>query len=836
MSLVTRSLDSADGAVWELRAENADRDSPAAALPGAIPATVPGVVHTDLLEQGLIPDPYLDLNEEELGWIGRTTWSYRTVFDWTPVDAERTDLAFDGLDTVATIRLNGQVLGSTANQHRGYRFDVRDRLVDGPNELEVVFGSAWEHAEALAARLGPLPNAYPTPFNFIRKMAANFGWDWGPQLVTAGIWKGVRLESWSTARIASWQTGVTATETLGTATVTAEVEWAGEAQSGLVLTARVAGVEAAAAVAEVPGASGQLVLEVPDPALWWPRGFGEQPLSRLELELVDASTGALDARERRIGFRSVELDTSEDADGRAFSFVVNGRPVFVRGANWIPDDCFPSRITAERYRTRVEQAAEANLNLLRVWGGGIYESDAFYDACDELGILTWQDFLFACAAYPEEEPLRSEVEAEAVENVRRIAGHASLVLWNGCNENIWGWWDWGWQPEVGERSWGLGYYTQVLPAVVAEVDPATPYWPGSPFSGSTDVYPNDPGQGTMHIWDVWNQVDYTEYARYRARFVSEFGFQGPPNWSTLARSIHDEPLAEDSPGMLLHQKAADGNGKLRRGLAPHLPEPRSIDEWHYLTQLNQSRAVVFGIEHFRSLSPLCRGTVVWQLNDCWPVTSWAAIDGDGRRKPLWHGVRRANEPRLLTVQPAGDGLRLVAVNHSAGRWSVAGELVLFDTTGRRVAGERFAAEVEADDTVGLPIGTALMPTDPGSQYLAVVVEGRRTLVHTFVEDRDLDLRAADLAIDLSEWQDGRQTVTMSSEVGVRGVVLAADRIDPAAWADDSDLDVLPGLPVSVVVRSPRPISRADLDGENVIVALNDLVVRSRERVGADVGH
>lgn len=318
--------------------------------------------------------------------------------------------------------------------------------------------------------------------------------------------------------------------------------------------------------------------------------------------------------------------------------------------NWIPEDVFPSRVTPERYRRRLEQAAAAGVDLVRVWGGGIYEDRAFYDICDELGLMVWQDFPFACAAYPEGEPLRSEIEAEARENVVRLMPHPSLVLWNGNNENLWGFKDWDWEPALAGASWGEAYYLDLLPRITAETDPTRPYWAGSPWSGSWEVHPNDPGHGTAHSWDVWNREDYTGYLNEVPRFVAEFGWQAPPAYATLRRALSDRPLTPDSPGMLHHQKAEDGNGKLDRGLAHHFAPPADFDTWHYLTQLNQARAVATGVEHWRSHWPRCAGTILWQLNDCWPVTSWAAIDGDGREKPLYHELKRLYADRLLTLQ------------------------------------------------------------------------------------------------------------------------------------------------------------------------------------------
>ncbi|MFF7544581.1 glycoside hydrolase family 2 protein [Streptomyces canus] len=627
---------------------------------GELPAVVPGCVHTDLLAAGAIPDPFLGRNETDLAWVGRRDWTYET--ELPPVDGhEQTDLVFDGLDTVAEIHLDGRLLGRTRNMHRSYRFDVTGMS----GRLAVRFVSAYAEAEAVRGKLGERPAAYAEPYQYLRKMACSFGWDWGPTLVTAGIWRPVRLERWSTARIARVRPLVTVERGVGVVELAVDVERA-RVEAPLTVEATVGGERVRASV---DGTQGVVRLEVPGARLWWPRGYGEQPLYDLELTLLHEGR-PLDVWRRRVGFRSVELDRSADAHGSGFTLVVNGERLFARGVNWIPDDVFPSRITRERYRERLGQAAEAGVDLVRVWGGGIYESEDFYDACDELGLLVWQDFPFACAAYPEEQPLRGEVEAEARENVVRLMPHPSLVLWNGNNENLWGFRDWGWEARLAGDSWGEGYYLGVLPRVVAELDPTRPYTAGSPWSGSWEHHPNDPAHGTHHSWEVWNREDYAEYRGEVPRFVAEFGWQAPPAYATLARALPGEVLAADSPGMLHHQKADDGNGKLRRGLERHFAFPEGdFDRWHYLMQVNQARAVAAGIEHWRSHWPVCAGTVVWQLNDCWPVTSWAAIDGDGREKPLYHELRRLYADRLLTVQTREQKLVLAAVNQAGEPWA-----------------------------------------------------------------------------------------------------------------------------------------------------------------------
>lgn len=774
-------------------------DSPAALLWNPLPAVVPGVVHTDLLRAGFIADPYLNTNEADLNWIGRTTWRYSCVFEMTLDDAESHDLVFDGLDTVATVTLNGVELAQTRNQHRSYRFDVTTLLRDGENTVSVQFEPARAAAEELERQLGPLPNVYPAPFNFIRKSACNFGWDWGPDLETAGIWRSVRIESGDSRRIDSVRVAVSVID--GVPRTVAHVAVVAAQDESLSISGVLAGVHLSTPV--VDGVA-QLTFDTPGAAMWWPRGFGDQTLHDLSIELT-CSEGVVDTASRRVGFRHVELDTSRDGDETKFTFLVNGVPIFIRGANWIPDDCFPSRITPERYRERIAQAIDANINLLRVWGGGIYEAEAFYDECDRLGILVWQDFLFACAAYPEEEPIRGEVIAEAKENIVRLSSHASLVLWCGSNENIMGWFDWPWQDAIGERTWGAGYYLDVLPGLVAEFAPTTPYWASSPYSGSMEVPANDPGHATIHIWDVWNEVDWRHYADYSPRFVSEFGFQGPPTWSTLTAAIAD--LSVESPAMRSHQKAENGDAKLAGGLRPHLPEPRTTEEWHFATQLNQARAITFAIERFRSQRPHCMGTIVWQLNDCWPVISWSAIDGNGRRKPLWHALRRAYADVLTTLQQTEGGVALCVVNDSCQTLRMTATARRIDIDGTVHARERIEITVPALSVHSEPLPSHLTtPKATDRELLVVDADGGRRSVYSFVEDLNLALKPVDVHVAMGEQTGEGQTVLLTASETARGVTLLTDVVDPNAWVDMADLTIFPGETVEVMLHSASPFT------------------------------
>ncbi|MEU6354246.1 glycoside hydrolase family 2 protein [Streptomyces sp. NPDC047072] len=749
---------------------------------GELPAVVPGCVHTDLLAAGVIPDPFLGRNETEVAWVGRRDWTYER--ELPPGDGhfgdEQTDLVFDGLDTVAEILLDGQLLGRTRNMHRSYRFDVTGLS----GRLAVRFLSAYAEAEAVRGTLGERPAAYAEPYQYVRKMACSFGWDWGPTLVTAGIWRPVRLERWSTARLARVRPLVTVEEGVGRVELAVEVERA-RVEAPLTLEATVDGQRVRASV---DGSEGIVRLEVPSPRLWWPRGYGEQPLYEVELTLLHEDR-PLDVWRRRVGFRTVELDRSADEHGTGFTLVLNGERLFARGVNWIPDDVFPSRVTRERYRQRLGQAAGAGVDLVRVWGGGIYESEDFYDACDELGLLVWQDFPFACAAYPEEQPLRGEVEAEARENVVRLMPHPSLVLWNGNNENLWGFRDWGWEARLAGDSWGEGYYLGVLPRVVAELDPTRPYTAGSPWSGSWERHPNDPAHGTHHSWEVWNRLDYAEYRAEVPRFVAEFGWQAPPAYATLARALAGEELAADSPGMLHHQKADDGNGKLERGLARHFRVPEGdFDRWHYLTQVNQARAVAAGIEHWRSHWPVCAGTVLWQLNDCWPVTSWAAVDGDGREKPLYHELRRVYADRLLTVRE-----RAVAVVNQAGEvWSGAVRLRRMSVEGVVIAETEveFATGRRAVTRIDVP--KELEPVGP-KEFLVVDSDGLRALYFPS-PDREIPYPRPEFDVSVAPG-----SVTVTARTLVRDLLLQADRLQPEARADRGLVTLLPGERVTIGV-------------------------------------
>jgi beta-mannosidase len=783
---------------------------------GPVPATVPGCVHTDLLAARLIPDPFLDAHEHDVAWIADADWRFTCRFDLAGTAGhDHVELVFDGLDTLATIRLDDRVVARTANMHRHHRVDVTDLV--GPADarrsaarLTVDLASATRHAEALRTTEGEWPSAsFGRAYHYVRKMACSWGWDWGPALTTAGIWRPAHLHAWSTARLGDVlvHTDVDQRDQ-GHLTVDAEVVASRALGVSGPVSVEVTLTDTAGAVLGVGCTEADLhagrathatvTLDPGTVRRWWPRSLGEPHRYAATVRLLADDGTELDRWQGSVGFRTIELDTSADELGGRFAFVVNGHEVFARGVNWIPDDVFPSRSTPDRVRERLRQACEANVDLVRVWGGGLYESDAFYEACDELGLLVWQDMAFACAAYPEH-LLVDEVRHEVHDNVVRLHHHPSLALWNGNNENLWGHADWGWQDELEGRAWGAGLYFDQIPLVLERLDPDRPYWPGSPYSGP-HVAPNADTHGCTHVWDVWNQLDYERYRDHACRFVAEFGWQAPPTWATLERSVSERPIVRHSPAFTNHQKAEHGDRKLSRGVRTHLGAvPDDLDTWWYATQLLQARAARTGIEHFRSLRGHCMGTIWWQLNDCWPVTSWSVIDGDGHRKPSWFALRDAYADHLLTVQPRGHDLVLFAIDDGRAGWWAKGTATRMRLDGTVRCTQPIDLMVPARGVARLALDPCLAsPRDASDEVVVVECGGERTW-WWFADDSSARLPEPNLTAAVERIDADTAVVELTADVVVRDLVIHPDRLVPGAHIDRQVVSMLPGVAERFVI-------------------------------------
>jgi beta-mannosidase len=610
---------------------------------------VPGCVHRDLRRHELIPDPFWGTNEPTVQWIEERDWEYRATFD-VPAELlghEFLDLVSDGLDTIAIVRLNGREIGRTDNMFAGHRWDVKRLLRRSRNELTIRFVSAMSYIRSHR------PEHQPREFNdpvgrcsVIRKQQCQFGWDWGPRLVTAGIWRDIRLEAWEGNRIESVR--VTQHHTSeGQVSLTLEPELA-RRESGLTCRWELS-------FGRVPVAEGtgtQIVVE--HPQLWWPNGQGAQPLYDLHIEVRRRDGTAIGQWNRRIGLRTVTLDRHPDAWGESFQFVVNGRPIFAKGANWIPAHSFVAGLTREDYARDLRSAVAAHMNMVRVWGGGIYESEDFYDLCDELGLLVWQDFMFACTIYPGDDAFVASVRNEAEQQVRRLRHRACLALWCGNNEIE------GLNAELLQQSRLRSNYHAVflrtLPDAVAQWDNITPYWPSSPFRGEADnSHPTGEKRGDTHFWDVWHARHPVEdYTKWRFRFVSEFGMQSFSSPATQDTFCPADDRNVFGPTMKEHQKNKGGNQIILDYVSQYYRFPNGQDALIYLSQLNQARCMQTGVEHWRRAMPRSMGALYWQLNDCWPVASWSSIEFTGRWKALHYIARRFFAPALVSAAVLGE--------------------------------------------------------------------------------------------------------------------------------------------------------------------------------------
>ena len=636
---------------------------------GYIPAFVPGDLYSDLLRNQKIEDPYYRDNELEALKLSARDYEYRTVFSVGNdiCEKERVLLRFEGIDTLADVFLNGKLLGHADNMHRTWEYDVKEVLCVGENTLSVEFHSPTEYIRERYAkrRLDGTSDAM-RGFPYLRKAHCMFGWDWGPRLPGVGLWRPVSLVAYDTARIDS--TYVTQKHGEGTVEISTRVElqtvsaenFVYGAANSLLLKAE-PGLTKLSVKAEVYDPEGVLVatgdgvtpVRIEKPRLWWPAGYGEQPLYSVKVSLLHGEK-LLDTWERRIGLRTMTMATEKDAYGEKFAHKVNGAEVFAMGADYIPEDNLIARTSRERTRRLLEDAKLANFNSIRVWGGGYYPEDWFYDVCDELGLMVWQDFMFACAVYDLSEEFEENIIAEFKDNIKRLRHHASLGLWCGNNEMEQFVKQGEWVNSPKEQSDYVKMYEYILPKVLKEYDPETFYWPASPSSGGCFDEPNDESRGDVHYWDVWHgNKPITEYRKFHFRYLSEFGFQAFPSVKTIETFTLPEDRNIYSYVMEKHQRNAAANGKISNYMAQTYLYPTSFETTVYASQLLQAQAIRYGVEHFRRWRGRCMGAVVWQLNDCWPVASWSSIDYYGRWKALHYYEKRFFAPVLLSCEEEG---------------------------------------------------------------------------------------------------------------------------------------------------------------------------------------
>jgi beta-mannosidase len=807
----------------------------------SVAASVPGCIHTDLLAAGRIPDPFYRDNELRLFWIGESDWVYSRTFEAPQalLAQERALLRCLGLDTIATIRLNGRRVGTTDNMFRTWEFDVKRHLRPGRNSIEVAFSSAMRYVRRRNRRDRRLPGwgigrDRLDSGAWIRKQPCNFGWDWGPRVVTCGIWRDIELTGFSTARIADLRVA----QTHGRGRVSLRVEGSVERTGPAVLPVSVAVSHAGRTVARgrtaCRGSRFACVLDVERPRLWWPNGLGDQPLYEVNVDLLDASGELLDTAARRIGLRELVLERKKDRWGESFFFRANGVPFFAKGANWIPADAFVTRVTAGDYRRLLGDAAAANMNMLRVWGGGIYEDDAFYNLCDELGICVWQDFMFACSGYPTfDAPFLSNVEAESRDTVRRLRHHPCLALWCGNNELEQGLVGDEWGPHcMSWKDYGT-LFDGLLPGVVRELDPERPYWPSSPHSPHGDrKNHSNPAWGDAHLWDVWHgRKPFEWYRTCTHRFNSEFGFQSFPAPATVRSYTRPGDRNVTAPVMEHHQRSGIGNTVIMQYMLDWFRVPRDFDSTLWLSQVLQGMAMKYAVEHWRRSMPRGMGTLYWQLNDNWPVASWSSIEYPGRWKALHYMARRFYAPVLVSaLEDAEAGTAEIHVTNDLQR-PFAGT-VRWDLTtarGRRVLGGTVRARVPAVAsrrlrTLDFSEQARKLGREDLLLWLRLERAGQCVSENLVLFARPKRLALADPCLRLKVRRLRPREFAVS---------VSARAPTPWAWLDwrggearfsDNFFPVRPGMPVTVTVAPERDATVADVNERLVARSLLDTFV------------
>ena len=813
------------------------------------PATVPGVVHTDLLQNKIIEDPFFRLNERGLQWIDKEDWVYETCFTLAAdmMRKENMELVFEGLDTYADVYLNDECILKADNMFRCWSIPVRQYIREENNILKVYFHSP---VKIDVPKWDALPYQYPASndqsengglFNkkisiFARKAGYHYGWDWGPRLVTSGIWRPVYIRAWSDLRINDVfieQKEVGA----GRAVIAGHVELdADKDMNGVLVTItdEVTGRVLGEWQADLKRGTNRVTVDfvLHKPKLWWSNGLGEPFLYRFRTDII-AGGELLDSKTERVGIRSLKVVHQPDKDGHTFYIELNGRPVFAKGANYIPSDNFLPRVTPENYKRTILDAAGVNMNMLRVWGGGIYENDVFYDLCDEHGIMIWQDFMFACSMYPAEGALLDNIHQEAVDNVKRLRNHACIALWCGNNECQDAWLGWGWKREIerqnkeyADKIWAQyrQQYHVTLPGVVREYAPGTFYWPSSPFafkgemSGTTD--------GDCHYWSVWHgKAPISDYDSEKSRFFSEYGFQSFPEFESVKRYA---PYPEDwdirSEVMMSHQRGGDhANGLIETYLLNEYKKPRDFRAFLYMNHVLQGDAIKTAIESHRRQMPYNMGTLFWQHNDCWPVASWASRDYYGRWKAQHYYVRKAYDDILISSVVEGDDLKVYAVSDRLENTSGQLQLQVCQFDGTVVHHWGKSVGISGNDSrvcFSAPLAKLLEGADRGTVYVRVDYTDKSGRVYhnnyCLGKQKDMDYPKVDLQTEVRSIEGGYE-VMVSADKFARAVCLSV--ADNESVYSDNYFDVQPKSSVQVQVRTR--LSAEAFNGSLRLTCLNN---------------
>jgi len=806
---------------WQFRQVAAEQTEDS----GWLAATVPGDVHLDLLANKKIPDPFYRDNESKLQWIEKESWEYRLNFDATPELLSRVnvDLVFDGLDAACTVYLNGEKVLAADNMFRLWRVPAKGYLHGGKNVLRVVFPSPIKAAADAAVKdpMWPKTQKWVVADSYIHKAAYEYGWDWAPRFVTSGIWRPVRLEAWDKLRIADFhirQRDVS--KDVAHLDAEMEIEAASAVPAKLsvlysdggrpVTIAQTSSLHAGLNVINVP-------IEIRHPKLWYPAGYGDQPLYEFTAQ-VGPFAQPTEVRKVKTGLRSVVLRRELDQWGRSFEFIVNGIPIFAKGANVIPMDNFPNRVKTADYRRMLQSARDANMNMIRYNGVGIYEPDEFYAICDELGIMIWQDFMYADSLLPGTYAAKLDIEAEVTDQVRRLRSHPSIVLWCGNNE-LEGLFDWGGAgkapADLKTQMWQdyLTEFSGILPRVVARLNPETPYWPSSKsadYERVSDAFQS----GDIHDWLVWQWLKpFDVYEKTNYRFVSEYGLQSFPEWRTIESfSLPEDRTSWKTPVMLAHQKCYQGPDRLHDYVVMYYPEPKDFRSFVYVSQVLHAEAMKIGAEYHRRSRPRIMGSLFWQLNDCWPTPSGASIDYYGRWKALQYYARDFFAPILVSPHVEDGSVKVYIVSDLTAAKQASLKVRLMDFDGKVLIEESKPVDVSPLSSKVFLDWPMKKITDAGAAdttrvfVTASLISGGKEIASNLIYlalTREVHLPAATLKVETTG-AGGKYKVLLTSPVLARSVYLSFGELD--VEVSNNYFDILPGETVEI-----KATSAASLD-------------------------
>ncbi len=808
-------------------------------------ASVPGCVHTDLLANELIPDPFYRDNELKLGWIDKVPFEYKTKFkvDKSVLNHDNIELYFKGLDTYADVYVNGKLVLSADNMFREWKIDVKKFLEVGKNELRIYFHSPFhrglmemeKHTNKLPYDLSPLYSFANQPITstYTRKAPYQYGWDWGPVLTTSGIWRGVYLKAWNQARINNLrivQKKLSADKALLSAVF--EIESMSTEDCFIGLSYEMGGISKKVQGIKTNLKKGlnlvSLDFEIPEPKLWWPNGMGEHPVYDFvgQLNIKNEKTDKIKVKS---GLRTAKVICTPDKKGKSFYFEINGIPIFAKGANYIPCDIFPSRVSEEHYREVIQAAVDANMNMLRVWGGGIYEEDIFYDLCDENGIMVWQDFMFACHSYPGYKEFLESVKNEAIDNVKRLRNHPCIVIWCGNNEI-----DIIFERRVREkiekrspeiRKKTLKTYDdlfyKVLPDVCKKYDETRFYWHSSPCGGWKKH--ETANSGDVHYWGVWHEDHpFEKFNENRARFFSEWGFQSYPEFKIVKEFTRPSDWDILSHVMKSHQKSSYGNEKIDTYLKMYYNTPKDFRSYLYVTQVMQAEAGKLAIETHRRNRPFTMGTLYWQLNDCWPVASWASLDYKNRWKAFHYYAKKAYSDVLAVVSNFEGCFKVQVVSDLSESFQAELEMKIMNFTGKELWKNSLPVNMEANTCKTFfeeKSDTFLKEIDKkNTAFIVRLVQDKRILsknIFYLVRFKDLNLSKPKIRKKIT-FTSNSHRIELSTDRFVKSLYLS---LDEDVFFSDNFFDLLPGEKKIVTFSSEKKIE--DFEKKLEVMSLVD---------------